>query len=71
MTNPEKVLITAGHEVGGLTAFAEGLSEGFTALSIPSEVISPNEIFKRWRDLRDAKVLKILSTSAMFAAPFA
>ena len=71
MTNPEKVLITAGHEVGGLTAFAEGLSEGFTALGIPSEVISPNEIFKRWRDLRDAKVLKILSTTAVFAAPFA
>ena len=71
MTNPEKVLITAGHEVGGLTAFAEGLSEGFTALSIPSEVIPPKEIFKRWRDLRDAKVLKILSTTAVFAAPFA
>ncbi len=71
MTNPEKVLITAGHEVGGLTAFAEGLSEGFTALSIPSEVISPKEIFKRWRDLRDAKVLKILSTTAVFAAPLA
>src|SRR5712692_10721177 len=68
---PSRVLITGGREVGGLTAFAEGLSEGFTVLGIPSEVISPNEIFKRWRDLRDAKVLKILSTTAVFAAPFA
>jgi glycosyltransferase involved in cell wall biosynthesis len=68
---PSKVLITGGREVGGLTAFANGLSEGFTALGIPSEVIPPNEIFKRWRDLRDQRVLKILSTTAVFAAPFA
>src|SRR6266478_8141037 len=71
MATPEKVLITNGHEVGGLTAFAAGLSEGFTALGIPSEVVSPGRIFKSWRDLRDAKVLKILSTTAVFAAPFA
>src|SRR6266851_4764715 len=68
---PSRVLITGGREVGGLTAFAEGLSEGFTALGIPSEVISPNEIFKRWRDLRDPNILKILSTTAVFAAPVA
>jgi len=71
MATPEKVLITSGHEVGGLTAFAAGLSEGFTALGIPSEVVSPGRIFKRWRDLRDPSVLKILSTTAVFAAPFA
>jgi len=46
MTSPEKVLITAGHEVGGLTAFAEGLSEGFTALGIPSEARKPSSIEK-------------------------
>lgn len=71
MTTPERVLITGGREVGGLTAFAEGLSQGFTALGIPSEVIPPHEVFKRWRDLRDPNVLKILSTTAVFAAPVA
>jgi glycosyltransferase involved in cell wall biosynthesis len=68
---PKKVVITGGSEVGGLTAFAAGLSEGFTALGIPSEVIAPEGIFKRWRDLRDPGVLKILSTTAVFAAPVA
>jgi glycosyltransferase involved in cell wall biosynthesis len=68
---PEKVLITGGREVGGLMAFAMGLSEGFAALGIPSEVIPPHEVFKRWRDLRDPGVLKILSTTAVFAAPLA
>ena len=71
MATPEKVLITGGREVGGLTAFAAGLSEGFAALGIPSEVIAPNEIFRRWRELRNPRVLKILSTTAVFALPFA
>jgi glycosyltransferase involved in cell wall biosynthesis len=71
MATPEKVLITGGREVGGLTAFAAGLFEGFTALGIPSEVVSPGQIFKRCRDLRDPSALKILSTTAVFAAPFA
>ena len=64
-------MITGGREVGGLAAFAMGLSEGFSTLGIPSEVIPPNEISKRWRDLRDPNVLKILSTTAVFAGPFA
>jgi glycosyltransferase involved in cell wall biosynthesis len=71
MTPPQKILITGGREVGGLTAFAAGLSEGFTALDIPSEVVSPGQIFKRWHDLCDPSVLKILSTTAVFAARFA
>jgi glycosyltransferase involved in cell wall biosynthesis len=71
MATPERVLITGGREVGGLTAFAAGLSEGFTSLGIPSEVIPPGEIFKRWRELRDPSVLKVLSTTAVFAAPMA
>jgi len=71
MPAPEKVLITGGREVGGLTAFAAALSQGFTALGIPSEVITPGEIFWRWRDLRDPGVLKVLSTTAVFAAPVA
>src|SRR6266849_2820512 len=68
---PSKVLITGGKEVGGVSSFAEGLHEGFADLGIPSEVILPSRILWRWRDLRDPKVLKILSTTAVYAAPFA
>ncbi len=68
---PSKVLITGGHEVGGIASFAEGLAQGFRALGIPSEVIPPSRILPRWRDLRAPHVLKILSTEAVFAAPFA
>jgi glycosyltransferase involved in cell wall biosynthesis len=68
---PSKVLITGGHEVGGLSMFAEGLREGFAELSIPAEIIPPASILSHWRDLRDPGVLKILSTTAVFAAPFA
>lgn len=68
---PRKVLLTGGREVGGLTSFAEGLAEGFRQLNIPAEVIPPSRIWSRWRDLRDPGVLKILSTTAIFAVPFA
>ncbi len=68
---PSKILITGGQEVGGVGSFAEGLANGFAALGIPSEIIRPSRIVSRWRDLRDAKVLKILSTTAVFAAPVA
>jgi glycosyltransferase involved in cell wall biosynthesis len=68
---PSKVLITGGREVGGLRTFAEGLREGFAQLGIPAEIIPPSGILSRWRDLRDPSVLKILSTTAVFAAPFA
>lgn len=67
---PKKVLITGGREVGGLSSFAEALAEGFTELNIPAEIIPPSRIWFRWRDLRDPEVLKILSTTAIFAAPF-
>jgi glycosyltransferase involved in cell wall biosynthesis len=70
MATPEKVLITGGREVGGLTAFAAGLSEGFMALGIPSDIVSPGRLFRRLRDLRDPSVLKILSTTGAFAALF-
>jgi glycosyltransferase involved in cell wall biosynthesis len=68
---PEKVLITGGHEIGGVQSFAEGLAQGFRALGIPSEVIPPGRILGRWSDLRSPRVLKILSTTAVFAAPLA
>lgn len=68
---PLKVIITGGREVGGLRSFAEGLRMGFNELGIPVEIIAPASIFLRWRELRDPRVLKILSTTAVFAAPFA
>lgn len=68
---PSKVLITGGREVGGVASFAEGLRAGFSELGIPAEVVSPLRIFTRWSDLRDPRILKILSTTAVFAAPFA
>jgi glycosyltransferase involved in cell wall biosynthesis len=68
---PRKVLITGGHEVGGLVSYAEALSEGFAEIGIPAEIIPPTRVLSRWKDLRDPRVLKILSTTAVFAAPFA
>lgn len=68
---PSKVLITGGREVGGLDVFAKGLAEGFVTLGISAEVIPPGKIFGMWRELRDRNVLKILSTTAVFAAPMA
>jgi glycosyltransferase involved in cell wall biosynthesis len=71
IATPSKVLITGGHEIGGVGSFADGLAQGFIALGVPSEVIPPSRILSHWRDLRDPTVLKILSTSAVFAAPLA
>jgi glycosyltransferase involved in cell wall biosynthesis len=68
---PGKVLITGGRNIGGVGAFAEGLRSGFSEIGIPVEIIAPTQIFSRWHDLRDPRVLKILSTSAVFAAPVA
>jgi glycosyltransferase involved in cell wall biosynthesis len=68
---PSKVLITGGRETGGLGSFAEGLRTGFVELAIPAEIVPPSRILARGADLRDPSVLKILSTSAVFAAPFA
>jgi glycosyltransferase involved in cell wall biosynthesis len=66
-----KVLLTGGFRYGGVHAFAQALAQGFESLGYPAEVISPFAIFRRWRDLRDPSVLKILGTQAIFAAPFA
>lgn len=67
---PSRILITGGREVGGISSFAEALRAGFSELGIATEVIPPGRIFTRCRDLRDPRVLKILSTAAVFAAPF-
>jgi glycosyltransferase involved in cell wall biosynthesis len=71
MGQPDKVLITGGREVGGLTSFAEALGEGFKELGIPSEIISPRRIWSHWQALHNSRVLKILSTTAVFSAPIA
>ena len=68
---PSRVLITGGEPGGGLASFAEALAQGFTRLGIAAEVIPPGRILARWSDLRNPDVLKILSTTAVFAAPFA
>lgn len=69
--HPSKVLITGGREIGGVGSFAEALRIGFNGIGIPVEIISPSRVLMRIRELRDSRVLKILSTSAVFAAPFA
>jgi glycosyltransferase involved in cell wall biosynthesis len=68
---PSKVLITGGHEIGGVASFAEGLRAGFTELEIPAEIVSPSRIYLRWRSLRNPGILKILGTSAIFSAAVA
>jgi glycosyltransferase involved in cell wall biosynthesis len=68
---PAKVLITGGREIGGVASFAGGLCAGFRELGVTAEVVPPSRIMTRWRELRDPRVLKILSTTAVFAAPFA
>ncbi len=68
---PEKVLITGGHETGGVASFAEGLESGFAQLGMPCEIIRPSRILSRWSELRDRRVLKILSTTAVLAVPIA
>lgn len=68
---PARVLITGGREIGGVASFADASRAGFRDLGVTAEIVSPLRIFARWRDLRDLRVLKILSTTAVFAAPFA
>src|SRR6185312_83518 len=67
----KRVVISGGREVGGLMTFAQALAEGFTALKIEALVKTPREIVTDLATLRDPTVLKILSTTAVFAAPFA
>jgi glycosyltransferase involved in cell wall biosynthesis len=68
---PSRILISGGSEVGGVTSFAEGLRAGFAELGIAAEIAAPSRVFLRWPDLRNPRILKILSTSAVFAAPLA
>ena len=56
---------------GGLSSFADALHSGFRELGIPSEVINPSKLSFKVGDLRNHRVLKILSTTAILMAPFA
>lgn len=66
---PDKVLLTGGHSIGGLTSFAEALSSGFGELGVPAEVIKPSRLLSRIGDLRNDRKLKVLSTTGILAAP--
>jgi glycosyltransferase involved in cell wall biosynthesis len=68
---PSKVLITGGPDGGGLSSFAEALREGLLEFGIPAEIVPPADVLSRWRELRDPHVLKILSTTGVFASLFA
>jgi glycosyltransferase involved in cell wall biosynthesis len=68
---PDRILLTGGREVGGLQAFAEALLEGFADLGIPGQVVRPHTLFRYWAELRNQRVLKILSTEAILLAPLA
>lgn len=66
----KSVIITSGREIGGVTSFAENLKSGFHSLGYQCEIVSPWRIFTRiWRYMGKSQ-LKILSTHAVFAAPF-
>ncbi len=69
--HPEKVLISGGRETGGVDSFAEGLRHGFAEFGIPVEIVTPSRVLAHRARLGDPRVLKILSTTAVFAAPFA
>jgi len=69
MGRPSRVLISGGRETGGVRSFAEALQAGFQGLGIAAEVIPPSGLARRWRQLRNPRILKILSTTAVFAAP--
>jgi len=68
---PDKVLLTGGHEVGGLQVFAEAMREGFADLGILGQIVRPHALAGRWSELRSRRVLKILSTEAILLAPLA
>ncbi|GGX34531.1 glycosyltransferase family 4 protein [Undibacterium squillarum] len=64
-----RVLISGGRETGGLESFAQALAIGFRELDIDAEVMSPFELAKSIRLLRDPTILKIFSTTSVFLAP--
>jgi glycosyltransferase involved in cell wall biosynthesis len=66
-----RVLISGGHEIGGVASFAEALRAGFSEFGIAAEVVPPSQICMRRHQLRDPHILKILSTTAILAAPLA
>jgi glycosyltransferase involved in cell wall biosynthesis len=70
-TDIRKVLLSGAGQIGGLDACVQALAEGFKALGVPSEIVPPQDMWRRQRELRDPTVLKILSTATVFAVPLA
>jgi len=70
MPHSKLVLISGGREVGGVQAFASGLSQGFERLNIAARVVSNSGWWAQRKYWRDPTVLKILSTTSVFLAPF-
>ena len=68
---PEKVLITGGREVGGLTSFAEALCAGFQELGLNSEIVKPSRLLSKLVNLHSDRELKILSSTGMLLTPLA
>jgi glycosyltransferase involved in cell wall biosynthesis len=68
---PRKVLLTGGKAAGGVASYALALQYGFRALGVEAEVIEPGKIFRRLDELCNPEILKILSTTAVFAVPIA
>ena len=66
---PSRVPITGSREIGGVANFAETLRAGFSPLGIAADVVAPAGILTRCRDLPDPRILKIPSSTAVFAAP--
>ena len=69
--SPKKAIITGGREIGGVESFAAGLAAGFEQHGVAAEVVCPGKLLSRWRELRDRRILKVLSTTAQFATPLA
>jgi len=67
---PSKVLIT-GAARSGRAQLCRGPRGRFHSVGNEVEIVSPLRVFTRWRELGDPRVLKILSTGAVFAAPLA
>jgi glycosyltransferase involved in cell wall biosynthesis len=66
---PQRILITGGRQAGGVRSYAEALRTGFLDLGIPTEIVAPTRLLRRRQELWDRRALKILSTTAIFAAP--
>lgn len=66
----KKIYVSIGREVGGVTSFSLSLGEGMRDLGYEVVYFKPSELFKYFSELKKEENLKILSTTAVFFAPF-